>query len=175
MQCENCGQRPATVHMTKIINGKKSESHLCEVCARESGQFDWENNFSLQGLLSTLMNHEFTPAQVPVARAEPRCPSCGMTYQQFVDSGRLGCSQCYDHLEEQLGPLVRRIHGATAHTGKVPQRTGGLVKVRKELAMAKEELNRAVANEQFERAAELRDRIKALEQQIKGGDGNALA
>lgn len=180
MLCENCQQRPATVHQAVISNGNKTESHLCEVCAREKGHLHMPNfslpNFGIDQLLAGLLGMEGSgPAlQVPT-RAEPRCPACGMTYSQFAESGRLGCGECYEHLEKQLTPLIRRIHTTTTHTGKVPKRTGGLVRLKKELLQAKEELNRAVANEQFEQAAQVRDRIKSLEARLKaGGDGGVV-
>ena len=84
----------------------------------------------------------------------------------------LGCSNCYIEFENRLEPILRRIHGNIVHNGKVPKRTGGTLRIRKEIEEYKEEMQRAVDNEEFERAAELRDKIKELENMlaVRGGD-----
>lgn len=177
MTCENCRQRPASVHLTKVINGQKSETHLCDQCAREQGQLDWMQPLSIPNLLASLLSQEeFAPKRgLGLPAAEPRCPGCGITYSRFAETGRLGCSQCWEALGPQLSDLLRRIHGTIQHTGKVPKRTGGLVRLKKELHQMREELNRAVANEEFEKAAALRDRIRDLERKVKaGGEAHAV-
>lgn len=182
MQCENCSQRPASVHQTVIVNGQKQESHLCEVCAQEkgalggmmaSGAFSFPN-LSIAQLLSSFLGKEMptSPTMPARQRTEPSCRHCGMTYSQFADSGRLGCSQCYDDLEPYLTPLIKRIHGTTGHTGKAPKRTGGIVRRKRELEALRQQLVQAVAQEQYEEAARLRDVVKRMESQIQaGGDG----
>lgn len=183
MQCESCGQRPATVHQTLIMNGQKQESHICEVCARERGQAGFLGqqafampNLSIQQLLASFLGQDAGgPAVIPRRQAEPRCSNCGMTYSEFAESGRLGCAQCYDQLEQHLMPLIKRIHGTADHGGKVPKRTGGIARTRRELAALKQQLAAAIGQEQFEEAARLRDRIRELEAQIQaGGDGHAV-
>jgi protein arginine kinase activator len=184
VQCENCGQRPATFHQTVIINGQTQETHLCQVCAQEKGllaempygEFSFPN-LSIPDLLSSFLGQDpFAGLRTaPPQQAEPRCQSCGMTYSQFAESGRLGCAQCYDYLEPYLLPLIKRIHGTTAHTGKAPKRTGGIARKKRELAMLRKQLQDAVANERYEEAARLRDQIKQLENQIQaGGDNGAV-
>ena len=170
MQCENCGQRPATIHQTIVINGQKRESFLCEVCAQEKAQAGMgQGNFSfptlaIQDLLAGFLGQLGTaPMGAPAAKpkAEPRCESCGMTYSQFAEGGRLGCAQCYDYLEP--------------HTGKAPKRTGGIVRKKRELSGLRQQLQAAVNQENYEEAARLRDAIKTLEGQIQaGGDGGAV-
>lgn len=178
MLCEKCQEREAVVHQTWITNGEQTESHLCAKCAEENSQIH-AANFpfpNINQLLANLLGTEGL-GQVPKvsARPEPACAACGMTYSQFAESGRLGCSECYEHLEKQLTPLIRRIHNTTVHTGKVPKRTGGVVRLKKELLQAKEELNRAIAQEHFEQAAQIRDHVRALEARLKaGGEGGAV-
>lgn len=178
MQCENCGQRPAVVHSTMIVNGQKQETHLCEVCAQSKGQVSFSfPNLSIQQLLSSFLGQDaFGGARLaPNQQAEPACKNCGMTYSQFAEGGRLGCAQCYDHLEPYLNPLIKRIQGTTTHAGKAPKRTGGLVRKRRELAALKQDLNAAIHAENYEEAARLRDQMKALEAQIQaGGDGDVM-
>jgi len=169
MNCEECGKRPATLHLTKIVNGEKTEYHICEHCAQEKGDvFTGFHNFSINNLLSGLL--KFDPMQKngrESASGKPlRCENCGLTYAQFSKSGRFGCSDCYTFLGDKLDPLFRRIHGNTQHSGKVPERTGGQLKIRKELEQLKQALQSHVASEEFEKAAEMRDRIRALEQKM---------
>lgn len=166
MYCEECKQRPATVHLTKIQNNKKTELYLCEECARRHHEipFSFEPNFSIHKFLTGLL--EGTPVEVtPVA--SPQCPNCKLTYDQFGQFGRFGCSQCYRAFGKQLELLLRRVQGNNCHTGKVPKRTGGNIWVKREVERLREELQRAIGEEAYERAAELRDRIRALEQKFK--------
>ncbi|WP_047154523.1 UvrB/UvrC motif-containing protein [Aneurinibacillus tyrosinisolvens] len=173
MICQECHQRPATLHFTKIVNGEKTESHVCEICAQEKGELfpDGMNNFSIHHLLSGLLlnNTESGANPFEVKQEKPlRCENCGLTYSQFSNSGRFGCSNCYEAFEEKLDPLFRRVHGNTHHSGKVPERSGGTIKLKKEMAQLKKDLYRCIDQEEFEEAAHLRDRIRELEQQIGG-------
>lgn len=179
MNCEECGKRPATLHLTKIVNGEKTETHLCETCAKEKGNvIPGVTNFSIHNLLSGLLN--FDPmnkgtggasTQSTATQVKPiRCETCGLTYTQFSKSGRFGCSDCYHTFGERLDPLFRRIHGNTNHIGKVPERTGGEMKLKKDLEQLKATLKQFIATEEFEKAAEIRDRIRALDQMINQGD-----
>ncbi|MCL6639142.1 MAG: hypothetical protein K6T80_05610 [Firmicutes bacterium] len=172
MLCDRCQQRPANVYLTEITNGQKKETHLCEVCAREIQPqgfgFSFLPQMSLQHFLSGLLKHD--PAAGKVAQAEiagKNCGKCGLGEGQFVKQGLLGCGECYRSFEARLEPLLRRIHGNTRHTGKVPERTGGRARLVKELERLKEELRGAVVMEEFERAAEIRDAIRELEKRMK--------
>ena len=168
MLCQECGQHPATYHFTKIVNGDKTEFHLCESCAKEKGDsFFQYGNFSLPQLLSGLLNMEPSVPQFIQGQNLLRCENCGMTYQQFTKAGRFGCSDCYRYFSHTLEPLFRRIHGSTRHMGKVPERTGGHLKLKKQLADLKNRLQAAVSREEFEEAAKLRDAIRALEERLK--------
>ncbi|MBO8141272.1 MAG: UvrB/UvrC motif-containing protein [Firmicutes bacterium] len=171
MLCQACGQAEATVHVTRIVNGEKTESHLCEQCAREQGEAVLlEPVFSFHKLLGGLLEPEADPAPAEaVGRAPVRCPNCGLTFSDFKRLGHLGCSECYETFQKQLEPVLRRIHGSTAHAGKIPARTGGALRRRRELNRLRQELHQAVAKEEYERAAEIRDRIRALERDLRPG------
>ncbi|MFZ5826026.1 MAG: UvrB/UvrC motif-containing protein [Bacillota bacterium] len=179
MLCENCQQREASVHQTVITNGKKEEHHLCEVCAREAGalpNFSFPN-LSIQQLLGSFLGQEpfGGPSLKPPLQAEPTCRHCGMTYSEFAQSGVLGCAKCYDEMEPHLLPLIKRIQGTTTHSGKVPKRTGGIARKRRELDTLRRQLEQAIQNEQYEEAARLRDQMKQIEAEIKaGGGGHAV-
>ena len=173
MLCPECGQRPATLHFTKIINGKKSEYHLCEVCAQEKEEYlpGQDSGFSFHQLLSGLLNFDFdtgSPNSSSVVQPQTlRCQSCGMTYKQFSKLGRFGCSDCYDTFREYLDPIFRKMHGHTIHRGKIPSRTQGELKIRRELETLKQELERLIQTEEFEKAAEVRDKIRDLQKRLQ--------
>lgn len=167
MQCQECGKRPATLHFTKIVNGEKTELHICESCARERGELipGASGGFSIHNLLSGLL--DFDPASAAGAKQPAlRCEMCGMTYSQFSKMGRFGCSHCYKHFADRLDPLLKRVHGNTVHVGKVPKRAGGRVKTKREIDKLKKEMQSLIAQEDFESAAQLRDRIRELEKEI---------
>lgn len=166
MMCDDCGKRPAVVHISKVINGNKSEAHLCQECAQSQGQFGFmgEPTFTFHNLLAGLFEPDVALKGVKAPTTRSRCPNCGLSFADFRRLGHLGCDQCYDTFQLELEPLLRRIHGSTAHTGKVPQGAKhGMVRKARELRRLQEELQRAVANEEYEKAAELRDSMRELE------------
>jgi protein arginine kinase activator len=170
MICQECGKRPATLHFTKIVNGEKTEFHICESCARERGEMipGTAGGFSIHNLLSGLLDFEPSGAGKTNKPTAPRCESCGLTYTQFSKLGRFGCSECYKYFEDRLDPLFKRVHGNTVHVGKVPKRTGGRIQQKREIERLKKELVLRVEQEDFESAARIRDQIKELERSISG-------
>lgn len=174
MVCQECGKRPATLHFTKIVNGEKTEFHFCETCAREKGELipGASNGFSIHSLLSGLL--DLDPAgkgQVSGSKAPEvlRCEECGMTYSQFSKLGRFGCSSCYKYFSDRLDPLFKRVHGNTAHVGKIPRRSGGRIQMKRQIEELKKELQYRIVQEEFEAAAEIRDRIRELEKGMAQG------
>ncbi len=173
MLCERCGKKAASVHVTKIINGNKTELYLCDNCAKEKGEeISFEGKFPLHQFFSGLMG--FVPpggseTVVPTGYSGIQCPGCGLTYTQFGQIGHFGCDQCYEAFGKNLVPLLRRLHGNQKHMGKIPARAGSFVKIKKEVERLREELQRKVAEEAFEEAAELRDKIRKLEGKISSG------
>lgn len=162
MKCDNCANN-ATVHLTEIKNGKKIEKHLCEQCAAASEGLPVKSHTPINELLTN-----FVMAHSGLAKAEAAaCDHCGITWAEFRQSGLLGCEHDYSAFERDLTPLLQRAHeGATHHIGKVPARRGGSgVPARKtvDLSRLKKELQRAVEAEDYERAAKLRDQIRAAE------------
>jgi len=173
MLCERCHERPATVHYTEIVNGHKAHTHLCEACAGQvqPGELGFIPQINLPNLLASLLNQAPSAQQyAATARQEISCPTCGTTESLFAKKGLLGCGDCYLHFEDRLGPLMRRIHGSSNHAGKVPERAGGRAKVIKEIRELKESLKQSISREEFEKAAQLRDQIRLLEQQLSGGE-----
>lgn len=170
MVCERCGQRPATVHVTRVVNGDKNEFHLCGECAaREQEELgvSLETAFPIHHLLGELLNYQNWLTGRRDATAEgARCGNCGLTYEEFKRTGLLGCGRCYEAFNAQLEPLLQRVHGAARHIGKAPHRQEGALSVQRQVEGLRRELEAAVAGEEYERAAELRDRIRALERQL---------
>lgn len=137
------------------------------------------HGFSLNHLLAGLLNIE--PALQPNTKEHfhqeeiIQCSRCHMTYPQFVKIGRFGCAHCYDTFKEQLGPIIRRLHsGNSVHNGKIPKRAGGTISMQRNLTALKETLGELISKEEFEKAAELRDEIRALEKRLaeqhRGGE-----
>ncbi|MEW5894295.1 MAG: UvrB/UvrC motif-containing protein [Candidatus Omnitrophota bacterium] len=168
MKCQICQKKKATVHLTELIDDQVTELHICEDCAREKS-VQMEQQFGLADLLAGLSDFG-----KPVAAEKPQqalqCDHCGTTYQEFKKHGRLGCSECYQSFRSQLGNLLKKIHGASSHSGKTPKYFKGPEKIQQReqvsnnLDELKQQLQQAVLCEDFERAAELRDKIRAMEQ-----------
>lgn len=165
MLCEECRERPATVHVTQVTNGDRTEKNLCEICARAMGELEimgmGPGSFNINSLLAGLMNLE-QAAPTPKARGLA-CPTCGSDYRRFAEGGRLGCADCYQTFNRQIAPLLKRIHGNPVHQGKLPSRGAQAMSRKRQLLQLRNELKLMVDQEQFERAAELRDKIKELE------------
>lgn len=150
MLCQKCGINEANVHMVQIVNGKRTEQHLCTQCsgAQEHNLFD--TTFSMNKLLSNFLQPTITEIQ--------KCNSCGISFSDFTKSGFFGCPQCYQTFDHKLEEPLKRLHGATIHKGKKVQD-----EKKTELEDLKEQLQKAITEEKYELAAQLRDRIKELE------------
>ncbi len=162
MKCDNCN-KPATVHLTEIRNGKKIEKHLCEQCAAASEGIPAKGHTPINELLTNfVMAHSGLQKEMGTA-----CEHCGITWAEFRQNGLLGCANDYTVFERDLTPLLQRAHeGATHHVGKVPARRGGTgvpMKRQVDLTRLRKELQRAVEGEDYERAAKLRDQIRQAE------------
>ncbi|MFF2912609.1 UvrB/UvrC motif-containing protein [Paenibacillus sp. NPDC057934] len=171
MLCQECGAKPATLHFTKIVNGEKTEFHICESCAREKGELipGTAGGFSIHSLLSGLLDLEGAGKEKTAASRNTQslqCENCGMTYSQFSKLGRFGCSSCYKYFNSALDPLFKRVHGSTAHVGKIPKRAGARIVFRRQIDELKLQLQQSIAQEEFETAAHLRDQIRELEKEI---------
>jgi len=169
MLCDSCNDNPAVVHITKVVNGHKEQLNLCEDCAREYHE-QWTTsfyqNFNLPKFLAGLMEPAFNEQIAPDRTGELRCSHCGLSLSQFGQAGKLGCDHCYAEFQEQLNPLIRKIHGSVRHAGKVPKRSGGGLRLRHEIEELRSRLQDAIAREEYEQAAELRDKIRMLEKQL---------
>ena len=169
MLCQDCRRRPATVKITTIIDHQKTELHLCEECARKRGEVEFgsEGQVSLGEMLAAFLHHQGVVRPPKPGEPEPTpCPGCGMTYEQLVHTGKLGCSECFRHFEPQVETILRHVHGSTHHIGRMPKRAGGPLRAEHRINRLKRELASCVQAEHFERAAQLRDEIRELEAQV---------
>lgn len=162
MLCNECGKNEANVHVTHIINGKKTEAHLCDECAKKN-QTLLNSNFSMENLFSAMLNNAFNTTTYLPSKG---CSKCGMTYDEFRDKGKFGCSECIETFKQKLLPVVKNIQGYDNHTGKIPKRAGGSYKVQKDIEKLKTKLKNAIESEEYEQAAELRDKIREMENNI---------
>ena len=162
MVCDNCGSTEAVVHLTQIVSNQMSTHHLCERCAAERGLEGAPESANLP--LIEVIAQMAEEAPVDRQTAEIECSFCGLTFQDFRKTGRLGCPHCYETFSEQLPRLLRRIHGGVKHVGKVylpPDPTAS--EMEKRLEGLRRKLHRAIQEEDFERAAALRDQIRTLD------------
>ncbi len=165
MLCQKCEKEEASVHLTKIINGEKTEIFLCENCAEKTGHISFKSEpFSFQNLLAGFLNSDLSSSFKD--EESLKCQECGMTYNKFSEEGLLGCAQCYDNFGDRLEPLIKRIHGSKKHQGKVPKRKGGDLRIEKQITKLREEMSEEVEKENFEKAAELRDKIHELKEEM---------
>jgi protein arginine kinase activator len=161
MLCQDCGKREATVHLTQVINDHKVELHLCRECA-EKKRFHTPFEgvpFPLAEFLASMLDQSLI--KKPSKVSDKRCPTCGMYFSDFSKIGRLGCGNCYATFRSQLSDLLRKLHGSTQHRGRVPFIPGDVMKPLREERKLQEELKKAIQEEDFEKAAQLRDKIKA--------------
>ncbi|WP_226038401.1 UvrB/UvrC motif-containing protein [Aquibacillus saliphilus] len=171
MECQECHERPATLHFTKVVNGSKTEIHVCEHCAKEKGYVSYgEEAYSLHDLLSGLFNFDTSLNEQKSKNLSDeqglKCPKCGMTYKEFTQVGKFGCASCYHTFSDRLNPIFRRVHsGNIVHEGKIPKRIGSNIYQKKLLNGYKEKLQQLIQSEEFEQAAQVRDQIKEMEKE----------
>ncbi len=179
MLCDDCGRHEAVVHIVQIGPDGRIEKNLCEKCAAGYGQFAPESqprkNMSvddfLRGMFSQPAEQEKKPREGGEEPLVLTCPNCGMTYADFQQTGKIGCSVCYGTFRRQLEPLLRRIHGTSTHSGKIPRRSGGTLELKQEIKLLRAELKEKVAQEEYEEAAKLRDQVRSLEKELAAREG----
>ena len=180
--CDECGMRPASIRLGMVINGQKQEKRLCPECmAKMHKTLPGLNLGNLAGVLSGMMNgkkivrkgHEQPPEDENYMQLS--CISCGTSYEEFQKSGMVGCSNCYKAFHEPIEALLTRVSGHQQHVGRVPGGKGSALSNKLEVDRLKQRLVRAIAEEEYEEAALLRDRIRALTAQIEMKEKGAVA
>lgn len=170
-KCTFCG-KPAVYHITEIVSGDVKELHLCrthfeqymrdpqELIAQATGQQSAEGTPLLAMLAGALK------AARSEADDELTCPECGITFAEFKKQGRLGCPHDYEVFGPQLELLLESMHRSSEHSGKYPRHHGNSLHRRAELLRLRRQLNEAVGHEHYEAAADLRDQIHAMEEEL---------
>ena len=173
MKCQKCGANNANTHVKTVVNGEFREYDLCSDCAHKMGYTtmfsDMDNEFS--GLLGSFFNNV-----LPARTQATRCEFCGSSYPEISKTGMVGCAHCYELFADRLYPSIRRIHGNTTHCGKnsaaAKEKRASAAKTEQpqetkdnKINKLRAELDAAVKEQNFEHAAELRDRIKEMEAQ----------
>lgn len=161
MICESCENSEATVHLTQVVDGNIKKLHLCESCAKKSG-FDIKGPMSITDVLLGLGSQkgpDDTAAEDSDAKV---CAVCEVDLSEFRQKGRLGCPHCYETFEAEIMPLLDSMHHSTRHQGKMIAGATGCSSAGDELKALDQMLKDAVAGENYEEAAVLRDRISAL-------------
>ena len=156
MLCEECHKNPATVMITVLTGGESTIWHLCQECVNKMELSIEKGDMSsfLSSLLSILSRQPKEDAL--------HCETCGLTYEEFQNTGKLGCANCYHTFAEQLKPLLLRVHGRSQHAGRVPQSHIMERKLAQCISDLKARMELAVSIEDFEEAAAIRDEIRAL-------------
>lgn len=154
MLCDNCKKNEAKITIKEIgPDHKVVILNLCEECAEKKGVLIKQQISPIEKLHELLGKTE---------KIDLICPNCGLTFTEFKKKGRLGCSQCYQVFHDEIVKIISKIHGANSHTGKNPKKGDKPQNQRIQMMKLREDLKRALEKEEYERAAEIRDRIKKL-------------
>lgn len=194
MLCQNCGENEANVRYTSIVNGVKKEMILCEKCSKELGieQLDFSMPINFSSFLGDFFEDEkeFLPSFIKQEKLI--CDKCGMTYDEFIDTGKFGCENCYEIFSEKVDPILKNIQTGNRHIGRGIEAKNKTQKQNnneeacrgencssankkskentqdntnnKQLEKLKQDLKIAIQEERYEDAAKIRDEIKKLEQ-----------
>ena len=171
MVCQDCRKREAQVHLTQIVNNEKLSLSLCTECAAARGFHSPLDNvpFPLAEILSGLAQSAPDAGGSVEPKDDLACQACGLTFTEFTRQGRFSCGECYSAFRSRLEPIMRKIHGASLHRGRNPEysrlddKTALPIKEEERLEA---ELSKAIAAEDFERAAELRDKLRTVREKI---------
>ena len=188
MLCDNCGKRESNVRYSENINGRRKELNLCEECSKKLGigQMDFSMPIDFSSFLGGFMEDFETPEFMPMLSQlkKLKCNSCGYTFDDIVNTGRLGCKDCYDIFEDRLDPIIKRMQGDNRHVGRIGKIIDSKIdkkerneqqskdkektnkstsKEQSKLEKLQEDLKNAIKDERYEDAAKIRDEIKKLE------------
>ena len=167
MICDSCGKHEASIKLTQIINGKKTEMMICEECGQKMGIADigFEMPIDISNFLGDFEfeNEKFMPFDVS---KQARCKKCDMTYDEFLESGKFGCEECYRTFGNKVDNILKRIQGTDNYIGRTAEHHQNNevqeVKVNNKLEELQNKLKQAIKDERYEDAAKIRDEIKSL-------------
>lgn len=160
MLCEECKTNEASYTISVMVGGEITTRHLCGDCMAKMNMDIASGN--IKSLLSTILSAITGDTAPGSAEKDVICPRCGMTLSEFTRTGHLGCPKCYEAFREQLQPMLLQIHGRVQHAGRQPLSTAEEQRKRSATELLQRQMEQAVALEDFETAAKLRDQIRAL-------------
>lgn len=177
MKCECCHEAEATIHLTQVIDGKVKKLNLCQVCAQKNG-IDLNSPISITDVLLGLGNQPVdSGVQNDLTVFDLSCSRCQMTRAEFKKRARLGCPECYNAFMGELSAITQAMHHSRQHVGKIPARQGNEARVTAQVAALQKDIETAIAKEEYEVAAGIRDKIRALKEDVdtseKGGSDDA--
>jgi len=155
--CQYCGKREAKIHFTEIKDGKQTEMHICEQCAHEKNVA-----LAFPSLLSHIVAGGPSAGSSSDTEIPGTCAECGLSYADFKSKGRLGCPACYTSFAPVLVPLLEKVHGSSSHAGDSPRRLKSVISANQEARELRDALDQAIADEEYEKAAGLRDQIREI-------------
>jgi len=160
MLCEECKVNEASYTLSVMVGDEVTTRHLCGDCMAKMNMNIASGNIKslLSSILSAITGND-TPEE---KQQEVVCPRCHTTLSQFTKSGHLGCPMCYEAFREQLQPMLLQIHGRVQHAGRQPLCTEDAQLQRSRQEELTRQMEQAVALEDFETAAVIRDQLKAL-------------
>lgn len=182
MLCEKCKQREASIVLTEVVNGVRTEHNLCRHCASqlERNQF-LEMDFPFMKLLSNILGIESDSESLHFEQLEKlSCPVCGTTYGDFVKNSSFGCADCYETFGLLIENNIKKMQGSSMHVGKKPkfqyameaqteenpqnepQKMKVQISKEEQIELLRARIKEAISEEDYEKAAHYRDEIKAL-------------
>ncbi|MEG0181000.1 MAG: UvrB/UvrC motif-containing protein [Peptostreptococcaceae bacterium] len=173
MLCQKCHEKMASVFISSIVNGTETKTYLCDDCAKDYQLFNFnmEEPFSIKDIMEKLKveeelvnNKKLLKVDIENKNKEVICTNCYSTYDEYRETGKLGCSKCYEVFEKQLKPIMKNIYGYAEYIGKIPNINGTHIYINHEIKILKADLNMAVEKEEYEKAASIRDKIRELEE-----------
>ncbi|MEZ5989228.1 MAG: UvrB/UvrC motif-containing protein [Planctomycetota bacterium] len=169
MRCQICQKNPATIHVLDLVGTEWVGRWTCEDCARGEGADGGQDPLKVIKFFGQILGGQAATAPLGKGTASgDACPGCGMTYEQFQQTKRLGCPRCYETFQVDLEQIFMRVQENVLHRGKVPGRPKTAPPTPLELRRLHEQLGRAVEEERFEEAARLRDKIQELSRGDEG-------
>ncbi|MBN2783780.1 MAG: UvrB/UvrC motif-containing protein [Pontiellaceae bacterium] len=163
MKCECCNEAEATIHLTQVVEGKVKKLNLCQACALENG-IDLNSPISITDVLLGLGSPLDKKKDTLMSELDLSCSRCQMTRAEFKKNARLGCPECYNAFMGELSALMQAMHHSRQHVGKIPARQGNEARITAQIASLQKDIETAIAKEEYEIAANLRDKIRALKE-----------
>lgn len=169
MLCEKCGLKEAQLTVIEVVSGHRHSHELCEICAEELslGLGEQSEPIGKQGI--AIEEDDSTQTQVTTKKRvikELICPGCGLTYEEFLNTAKFGCPECYKAFKENLVVLFKDIQGFTKFKGHQYIRDQKTTKLLHERFRLEKTLNELISEEKFEEAAKIRDLINQINQEL---------